>query len=100
MQSAPSPITDRKVRFALAGCGRIAANHLGAIERHADRAELAAVCDTDAAAVQAAADRTGARAFGSYRAMLAECDADCVILTTPSGLHPQRRSRRPRPAAT
>ena len=90
MQSAPSPITDRKVRFALAGCGRIAANHLGAIERHADRAELVAVCDTDAAAAQAAADRTGARAFGSYRAMLAECDADCVILTTPSGLHPQQ----------
>jgi UDP-N-acetyl-2-amino-2-deoxyglucuronate dehydrogenase len=90
MQSAPSPITDRKVRFALAGCGRIAANHLGAIERHADRAELVAVCDTDAAAARAAADRTGARAFDSYRAMLSESDADCVILTTPSGLHPQQ----------
>jgi UDP-N-acetyl-2-amino-2-deoxyglucuronate dehydrogenase len=90
MQSAPSPITDRKVRFALAGCGRIAANHLGAIERHGDRAELVAVCDTDAAAARAAADRTGARAFDSYRAMLSESDADCVILTTPSGLHPQQ----------
>ena len=90
MQSAPSPITDRKIRFALAGCGRIAANHLGSIERHADRAELVAVCDTDAEAARAAAGRTGARAFGSYRAMLAESDADCVILTTPSGLHPQQ----------
>jgi UDP-N-acetyl-2-amino-2-deoxyglucuronate dehydrogenase len=90
MQSPPSPITDRKVRFALAGCGRIAANHLGAIERHADRAELVAVCDTDAAAVEAAAASTGARAFASYRDMLAQSDADCVILTTPSGLHPQQ----------
>lgn len=90
MQPAPSSITDRKIRFALAGCGRIAGNHLGAIERHADRAELVAVCDTDPAAARAAADRTGARAFDSYRAMLVGVDSDCVILTTPSGLHPQQ----------
>lgn len=90
MQSPPPPITDRHIRFALAGCGRIAANHIGAIERHADRAELVAVCDTDPAAAFAAAERTGARAFTSYREMLAGSDADCVILTTPSGLHPQQ----------
>ncbi|MDH0343545.1 Gfo/Idh/MocA family oxidoreductase, partial [Chromobacterium haemolyticum] len=33
------PITDRKIRFALVGCGRIAQNHFGALEQHADRAE-------------------------------------------------------------
>jgi UDP-N-acetyl-2-amino-2-deoxyglucuronate dehydrogenase len=90
MQSPLSPITDRKIRFALAGCGRIAANHVAAIERHADRAELVALCDPDAAAVAAAAERTGAQAFAGYRAMLAASDADCVILSTPSGLHPQQ----------
>lgn len=90
MHSPPLPVTDRKVRFALAGCGRIAANHIGAIERHAERAELVAVCDTDPAALAAAAERTGAKPFGSYPAMLAGSDADCVVLTTPSGLHPQQ----------
>ncbi len=89
-------ITDRKVRFALAGCGRIAANHFDSIVRHADRAELVAVCDSDPAALAAAVQRTGARGFAHYGQMLAECRtttgaagaADCVVLTTPSGLHP------------
>jgi len=80
-------ITDRKLRFALAGCGRIAANHVEAIHRHADRAELVAVCDSDPAALAAAAAQTGARGFARYEQMLAEAGADCVVLATPSGLH-------------
>jgi UDP-N-acetyl-2-amino-2-deoxyglucuronate dehydrogenase len=28
----PAPIVDRKVRFALAGCGRIASNHFEAMK--------------------------------------------------------------------
>ena len=31
--SAP-PVIDRKVRFALVGCGRIAANHMESIVKH------------------------------------------------------------------
>ena len=27
----PAPITDRKIRFALVGCGRIAQNHFAAL---------------------------------------------------------------------
>ena len=80
-------ITDRLVRFALAGCGRIAANHFESVARHADRAELVAVCDPDAAALAAAVARTGAPGFASYSTMLAEAGADCVVLATPSGLH-------------
>ena len=80
-------ITDRKVRFALAGCGRIAANHFESIAQHADRAELVAVCDSDPAALAAATTRTGAQGFAHYPQMLAEVDADCVVLATPSGLH-------------
>jgi UDP-N-acetyl-2-amino-2-deoxyglucuronate dehydrogenase len=82
------PITDRKIRFALAGAGRISANHLGAIERHADRCELVDVCDVDPAALDAAVQRTGARGHRSYGDMLAVTKADCIVLTTPSGLHP------------
>ena len=80
-------ITDRKVRFALVGCGRIAANHFESIAQHADRAELVAVCDSDPAALAAATARTGAQGFAHYPQMLAAVDADCVVLATPSGLH-------------
>ncbi|GHD80107.1 Gfo/Idh/MocA family protein [Vogesella fluminis] len=83
-------ITDRKIRFALIGCGRIANNHFGALEQHADRAELTDVCDTDPAALAAAVARTGARGHASLRELLAHSNADVIILTTPSGLHPQQ----------
>ena len=43
------PITARRPRFALVGCGRIANNHFGAFEQFRDRAELVAVCDIDPA---------------------------------------------------
>lgn len=82
------PISGRKVRFALVGCGRIAANHFEAIKTHADRCELLDVCDHDTKALEAAVARTGARGHRDLTSMLAATQADCVILTTPSGLHP------------
>lgn len=91
--SAPLPIRDRKIRFALVGCGRISANHFGAVERHAERAELVAVCDHDPAKLQAAVQKTGAAGFTSLDAMLASTDADIVVLATPSGLHPRQAMR-------
>ncbi|PKO54382.1 MAG: oxidoreductase [Betaproteobacteria bacterium HGW-Betaproteobacteria-2] len=84
------PITDRKIRFALVGCGRIAQNHFEAIKQHGDRAELVGVCDVDATALAAAVKTTGATGFSSLKEMLANCDADAFILTTPSGLHPDQ----------
>ena len=81
-------ITDRKVRFALVGCGRIANNHFEAVKTHAARCELTDVCDTDPAALAAAVARTGAQGHASLTALLAHSSADCVVLATPSGLHP------------
>jgi UDP-N-acetyl-2-amino-2-deoxyglucuronate dehydrogenase len=80
-------ITDRRIRFALVGCGRISENHFTAIEKHAARAELVGVCDVDPAALARAEARTGAPGFRSLEAMLARTSADIVILATPSGLH-------------
>ncbi len=82
------PIVDRKIRFALVGCGRIAKNHVNSIKEHADHSELVAVCDIDPAALAAAVKETGAKGFADIDALLAETDADVVILTTPSGVHP------------
>ncbi len=80
-------IPDRKIRFALTGCGRISANHFDALEKHRERAELVGVCDINPAALEAASGRTGAPGFRTLDAMLAKTDADVVILATPSGLH-------------
>ena len=92
------PIADRPVRFALVGCGRIAANHFEALRQHAALAECVAVCDTRPEALAAAVARTGATGFLSLEALLAhaqsstQADAgiDIVVLATPSGLHPRQ----------
>lgn len=87
---AASSITNRKLRFAVAGCGRISKNHFDALARHSDRAELVAVCDTDPRALAAAAESTGVAGFATLAALLARCDADAIVLATPSGLHAQQ----------
>jgi UDP-N-acetyl-2-amino-2-deoxyglucuronate dehydrogenase len=84
------PLIDRPIRFALVGCGRISRSHFEALRRHESRAELVAVCDVRAEALQAAVSTTGAAGFGSLEALLAGSDADVVILATPSGLHPRQ----------
>jgi UDP-N-acetyl-2-amino-2-deoxyglucuronate dehydrogenase len=83
-------ITDRKIKLALVGCGRIAANHFGAIEKHSDRVELVDVCDIDPKALEKAVARTKARGHISLTEVLKTTTADLVILTTPSGLHPEQ----------
>ena len=84
------PIKDRKIKVALVGCGRIANNHFAAIEKHVDRIPLVDVCDIDTAALEQAVAKTGARGHLSLTKMLGTSDADLVILTTPSGLHPEQ----------
>jgi UDP-N-acetyl-2-amino-2-deoxyglucuronate dehydrogenase len=83
-------ITDRKLRFALIGCGRIAANHFEAIKRHDARCQLVDVCDVDPSALSAAVERTGARGHDNLTSLLGKTNADCVVLATPSGLHPSQ----------
>jgi UDP-N-acetyl-2-amino-2-deoxyglucuronate dehydrogenase len=85
-----TPITNRKIRFAVVGCGRIAQNHFESINKHSSRAELVAVCDTDPAALARATAKTGARGYASLTELLDRAEADCVVLATPSGLHPRQ----------
>lgn len=90
MYNCSDPIINRKIRFALAGCGRISKNHFGALKQHADRAELVGVCDIDQQALDAAVLETGAKPYTALSSMLADADADIVVLSTPSGLHPEQ----------
>ena len=92
LASAPltSPVRERKIRFALVGCGRISNNHIDALARHAERAELVAVCDSNPQALSAASAATGAAGFRTLAELLAQSDADVIVLATPSGLHAQQ----------
>ncbi len=85
-----APIIDRPIRVALVGCGRISGKHIAALTQHADHAELIAVCDTDGAALDQAVAKTGVPGFESLRDLLAQSDADAVVLATPSGLHAEQ----------
>ena len=85
-----STVSGRKIRFALVGCGRISKNHFDSIKQHGDRAELVDVCDIDPQALAAAVQATGAAGHATLTAMLQATTADCVIVTTPSGLHPRQ----------
>lgn len=83
-----SPITDRKIRIAVVGCGRISGKHFEAIEAHSDSLDLVGVCDTNPQRLNAAVARTGATGYATLNGLLEQSDADLVVLATPSGLHP------------
>jgi UDP-N-acetyl-2-amino-2-deoxyglucuronate dehydrogenase len=83
-------VSNRKIRLALVGCGRIANSHFGAIESHANDVELVDVCDVDVVALNQAVARTKAKGHRSLVDLLKTTTADLVILTTPSGLHPEQ----------
>lgn len=80
-------INERKIKVCLVGCGRIAGKHFESLETHKDNIELVAICDVNPERLESAVNKTGAKGFNSYTIMLAESDADMVILTTPSGMH-------------
>ena len=80
-------ITDRKLRIAIVGCGRIAKNHFGSLDKHADNFELVAVCDTNPAHSAPYANQYDVPAYTSMEAMLVQHKPDLVSLCTPSGIH-------------
>ncbi|WP_115120286.1 Gfo/Idh/MocA family protein [Synechococcus sp. UW105] len=104
MDKPSTPITEHRIRIALVGCGRISRNHIKAIAAHQDRAELVAICDTQAdrleQAQQLIADAAGeypgaaknVDQFTSYGELVQAVKTkstlvDLMVLVTPSGLH-------------
>ena len=83
----PFLVEDRKIRFALVGCGRISKNHFEALAKHKESAELVAICDNDPTALSSAVKAQGVPGFADLTSMLEQSKADIVVLTTPSGLH-------------
>lgn len=81
-------IVGRKIKFALAGCGRISANHINALKNHDSDCELVAVCDIDESKFEQVLQLAPhVKLYNSFSKMLVEGGFDAVILATPSGLH-------------
>jgi len=89
MQHFPS-LTDRKIRIAIVGCGRISKNHLGSIEKHSDELELAALCDIDPAVLAEHALTHKVPTYQDMEEMLQKERIDLVALCTPSGIHSEQ----------
>ena len=83
-------VTNRKIRIAVVGCGRISKNHFGSIEQHPQDFELASVCDIDPVALRAHINRYEVPGYADLGEMLHKEQIDLVALCTPSGLHPQQ----------
>ncbi|AGA70630.1 putative dehydrogenase [Desulfitobacterium dichloroeliminans LMG P-21439] len=76
----------KKMRFAIIGCGRIAPKHAESILA-LEEAELVAVCDIVPEKAQAFADKYGAKPYLFYEEMLEKEEIDVVTIATESDLH-------------
>lgn len=85
-----APITGRKIKIAIVGCGRISKNHFGSIEQHSSELELVAVCDVDPDALGEHVDKYKVPGYRDMAEMLEKEQIDLVSLCTPSGLHPDQ----------
>lgn len=88
MYQSPFVIEDRKIRFAIIGCGRISGKHIEALKAHSDNVEIVAVCDIKQDRLDAAKKATGVKGYQSLTSVIEETDADVFVVCTPSGLHP------------
>ena len=79
---------DRKLKFALIGCGRVSENHLGALTSGQLPAELVAVCDKEEAKARAKGEKYKLPFYTDYHRMLAaHPDVDVINVATPTGYH-------------
>lgn len=79
---------DRKLNFALIGCGRISHKHLNVLSQLPD-GKLVAVADVIAERAKACASAYKVDWYTDYHKMLTRDDIDVVNILTPSGSHAQ-----------
>jgi len=78
-------MSERRIRFAIIGCGRIARRHA---EHIRNLGMLAAVCDVDPGRAADFGEAYGARVYLDAEEMLrTEADVDVVSVCSPNGLH-------------
>lgn len=85
----------RKLRYCLIGCGRIAPNHVAAVNNNQESLDFCAVCDLlpermeKVLATVPSGKRGNIRRYTDYHEMLAREKPDLVAVATESGKHAQ-----------
>jgi UDP-N-acetyl-2-amino-2-deoxyglucuronate dehydrogenase len=79
----------KKLKFGLVGCGRISSKHFESINL-IEKAEMVACCDIIPERAKNSAEKYHIKNyFHDYNEMFEKVNLDVVIITTPSGLHPE-----------
>jgi len=81
------PITDRKIRIAIVGCGRISKNHFASIKEHSDNLVLVAICEIDPDVRKRHEEQYQVKGYSELGNMLEAEDIDLIAICTPSGTH-------------
>ena len=79
--------SDRKIRVAIVGCGRISKKHFESIDARSDELDLVSICDSDANILDLYRKKYGVPAYLHLNEMIENEELDLVVLCTPSGLH-------------
>ncbi len=78
----------KKLKFAVIGVGRLGTRHAENLVHRIPRAELVAICDIDFDNAKETAERLGVKnVYDSYEKMLAETEAEAVLIATPPAVH-------------
>ena len=80
-------VSDRKIRMAIVGCGRISKNHFGSIEKHKDNIELISICDNKQEVLSDFKLQYKVKGYLDLTEMLENEKLDLVAICTPSGVH-------------
>ena len=81
-------MSERKLRFAHVGCGRVSENHLAALTGGHIPAELAAVADVDPAKAKEKGEKYHVPYFTDYHEMIkATPQVQAISIATPTGYH-------------
>jgi UDP-N-acetyl-2-amino-2-deoxyglucuronate dehydrogenase len=81
-------MTQKKIKTALIGCGKVGHTHAQALQR-APQSELVAVCDVSAGRAAEFAAKYHTRPFTDVASMLSETGAQLVSICTPHPVHVQ-----------
>jgi predicted dehydrogenase len=83
------PGANERLRLGVIGCGGMANSHMDGLLpiKETDQVEIAAVCDVFRKRLDAAVQKTGAKAIPRHLELLAQRDLDYVLIATPEHWH-------------
>ncbi|GAB3900626.1 Gfo/Idh/MocA family oxidoreductase [Larkinella knui] len=79
-------MTDRKVKIAIIGLGKMGISHLAILNAH-PALEVVGVCDTSGIVMEALKQHSAFECFADYKKMVDKVRPEAVLIATPTKLH-------------